>query len=451
MPSGLFSPDVRARLAQADKLPYDPRPREFVRGAPQRALMVIVDGVTPEAFARANTPTFDRLAQHGVSANDARTIFPTITGPAHTSILTGARVGAHGFLYPKMLDAYGNRLFDFTEGLMQAETIAEAWRPRGMTSAGIGSRFLRGADMMVTEGVFGQDYEEITRDAISAVKAWAPHFLLVVYYVADTFGHLFGPEAAETLAAIELVDGLVSRILDAYARNNLLDETTVAVLADHGMMPVQEIAEIDFVTALGALPHGRMAFLSRPLDPAEMRALLNDPRVETIYSRAELELLGAWNPRWGEHVIHLKEGLMFFDERNLRGYHGAWTEIERRVPLLLSGAGIRAGRRLDTCETIDLAPTLSLLLGGDVPQNAEGRVLWEVLDTEVAQETTSYSRILLERDELLQAIKVLKREFAEDGISPEEYLARETQWRRRGEELRGALQAEARRLREIPN
>ncbi|HEY6043163.1 MAG TPA: alkaline phosphatase family protein, partial [Anaerolineae bacterium] len=108
------------------------------------------------AFDRAHTPNFNSLLQHGASATDARTIFPTITGPAHTSILTGARVGTHGFLYPKMLDAYGNRLFDFTEGLMQAETIAEAWRPRGITSAGIGSRFLRGADMQVTEASWGR-------------------------------------------------------------------------------------------------------------------------------------------------------------------------------------------------------------------------------------------------------------------------------------------------------
>ncbi|HEY6043162.1 MAG TPA: alkaline phosphatase family protein [Anaerolineae bacterium] len=281
--------------------------------------------------------------------------------------------------------------------------------------------------------------------------------MLVVYYVADTFGHLFGPEATETLAAIELVDELTGRILDTYARENLLDETAIVILADHGMMPVNEIVDRDFVTAFGGLPHGRFAFISRPLDAVEMRALLNDPRVETVYSHAELDLLGALNSlpaqthgQWGEHVIQLKEGRMFFDERNLRGYHGAWTEIERRVPLILSGAGIRTGASLATCETIDVAPTLSLLLGGDIPENAEGRVLWEVLDTELAPETTSYTNILLERDELLQVIKALKREFAENRISTEEFLAREMQWQRRGEGITSALLAEAKRLREIP-
>jgi arylsulfatase A-like enzyme len=141
---------------------------------------------------------------------------------------------------------------------------------------------------------------------------------------------------------------------------------------------------------------------------------------------------------------------MFFDERNLRGYHGAWTEVERRVPLILSGAGIRAGASLATCETIDVAPTLSLLLGGDIPANAEGRVLWEALDSELKPDTKDYTNLLLERDELLQAMQALKREFAENRISTEEFLAREMQWQRRGEGITSALLAEAKRLREIP-
>src|SRR5512140_64539 len=113
----MFSTDVLARLRQADRLPYAPHARESIRNAPKRAILFITDGITPEALARAHTPTFDSLAARGVSATDARSIFPTITGPAHTSILTGARVATHGFLYPKMLDAYGNRLMDFTEGM----------------------------------------------------------------------------------------------------------------------------------------------------------------------------------------------------------------------------------------------------------------------------------------------------------------------------------------------
>lgn len=56
MPS--LSPEILARLKQADKLPHQPRPREFLLGAPARALQ------------RAHTLTFDALAERGVRALD---------------------------------------------------------------------------------------------------------------------------------------------------------------------------------------------------------------------------------------------------------------------------------------------------------------------------------------------------------------------------------------------
>ena len=426
----MLSPEILDRLKQADKLAYAPRSRDFLRHAPAHALMILVDGITPAALQRAHTPTFDALTARGASASDARTVFPTITGPAHTSILTGARVGTHGFLYPKMLDAYGNRLLDFTEGLMQAETVAEAWRPNGITSVGVGSRFLRGADALVSEGAVGEDLEDITNRAIAAVRDWEPHFMMVVYYAADSIGHLFGPEAELTLAAIEHIDAMTARILDAYAAKNLLDETVVVVLADHGMLATEHVDSTDFVERVGAFPHGRLALAPRALSDAEYNALLSDPRVEDIYSRDELELLGAWGPRWGEHVIHLRDGLMFPYHRKLVGYHGAWSEVEKHMPLILSGAGIRHGTALTTCEAIDLAPTLSRLLGGEAPSHSEGRVLWEILDVENAPDVSAYARLIVERDELLNELKALKKEYAKQSVHREEFVARQMELKR---------------------
>jgi arylsulfatase A-like enzyme len=417
-----LTPDLITLLRSLDKNEYAPAPREFLRRAPARALHILTDGITPSALRQAQTPTFDALAQRGVSATDARGVFPTITGPSHTSMLTGARVGTHGFLYPKMLDAYGNRLLEFSEGLQRAETIAEAWRPRGITTACIGSRFLRGADMLVTEGVFGEDFTDITERAIVAIQEWQPRYLHVVYYLADSAGHLYGPEAQETLWAIQQLDEMTARILNAYADENLDDDLLVVVNADHGMGRIDETIPQGFAAMAQAFPHGRVALSPRGFDDATFEALVNDPRVDDIFGRDELELLGAYGPRWGEHVLQLREGWMFEAGRVLAGYHGAWTETERHIPLILSGAGIRAGARLETCELIDLAPTLSLLLGGAVPEHNQGRALWETFDlTGDAPHAGAYLDLGMQRDNALNELKQLKRERAGGAMYRSEY------------------------------
>lgn len=419
----MFPPnDLIALLRSLDKLDYQPKPRPFLARAPRYALHILTDGITPQALAQTHTPTFDALAQRGASATDARGVFPTITGPSHTSMLTGARVGAHGFLYPKMLDAFGNRLLDFNEGMMQAETVAEAWRPNGITSADVGSRFLRGADLNVTEGVFGEDYFEITDRALRALDEWAPNYLHVVYYAADSAGHLYGPEAEETLWAIEQLDEMTARLLNAYADRNLDGELVVVVNADHGMVPVTGTVPHHFAEAVGALGHGRVALAAKSFDAAAFDALMNDERVDDIYARDELELLGAYGPRWGENVLQLREGWMFEPKREMRGFHGAWCKTDRHIPLILSGAGIRAGARLEACELIDLASTLSVLLGGNIPEQNQGRILWEALDTTLAAPNVgSYLDLLAQREDALRELQQLKRNRARGEMLRTEY------------------------------
>ena len=47
---------------------------------------------------------------------------------------------------------------------------------------------------------------------------------------------------------------------------------------------------------------------------------------------------------------------MFDSVRRMQGYHGAWSETDFHIPLILSGTGIRVGAQLGTCELIDARP-----------------------------------------------------------------------------------------------
>ncbi|HUP58683.1 MAG TPA: hypothetical protein VM598_14590, partial [Bdellovibrionota bacterium] len=67
--------------------------------------------------------------------------------------------------------------------------------------------------------------------------------------------------------------------------------------------------------------------------------------------------------------------------------HDKWYEVthttghnyDRRVPIILSGAGVKPGRYAQSAEVIDIAPTLSFLLGVLPPSMSHGRVLSEIV------------------------------------------------------------------------
>ena len=58
--------------------------------------------------------------------------------------------------------------------------------------------------------------------------------------------------------------------------------------------------------------------------------------------------------------------------------HGTAHAYDRRVPVLVMGAGIRPGTYSQAASPADIAPTLAHLAGVPLPQ-AEGRVLREAL------------------------------------------------------------------------
>ena len=62
------------------------------------------------------------------------------------------------------------------------------------------------------------------------------------------------------------------------------------------------------------------------------------------------------------------------------GSHGYLsTEPKMNALFVASGAGIRAGAKLDAVDNTDVAPTVARLLGVP-PDRAAGRVLAEILD-----------------------------------------------------------------------
>jgi hypothetical protein len=60
--------------------------------------------------------------------------------------------------------------------------------------------------------------------------------------------------------------------------------------------------------------------------------------------------------------------------------HGSPYHYDASVPLLLAGPAIRAGKILDPVSSLDIAPTVSYLLGILGPSGSEGRIIKDALE-----------------------------------------------------------------------
>lgn len=68
--------------------------------------------------------------------------------------------------------------------------------------------------------------------------------------------------------------------------------------------------------------------------------------------------------------------------RRGRGGHGGLEPEVMHAPFALAGPGVRHANQIEA-QIVDIAPTISTLLGLPIPANSQGRVLWEALDVPV--------------------------------------------------------------------
>lgn len=66
-------------------------------------------------------------------------------------------------------------------------------------------------------------------------------------------------------------------------------------------------------------------------------------------------------------------------DRRGQGGHGGDEPEVRLAPFAMAGPGIRTTQPIEA-QLVDLAPTISILLGMPIPANNQGRVLWEALE-----------------------------------------------------------------------
>ncbi len=394
-------------------------------GNPEHVILVDWDGFDPDYLGLAPTPNLDALASRG-SLSIAEGTFPTISNPSRASMSTGAYPEVHGNA-AYYFDGETSRVVGETR-FLAAETISEALAAEGRTTASVQWYMVQdhGTSYGDPEHLYVQPgglFEKRVDAAIEILNLRPvdsggkmvtvpkiPDFLAVYGVDLDAFGHAEGAEGPNIGPLLAELDLQLGRLVQATKEVGIYEQTAFLLTSDHGMTswshslaeelasmstlgqrpeiahpgrPVSPDAEIVIVPSAGRIAdvtlRGRAA---TPEGSEEVRAALAAlPHISRVLGAADLELLNT-SYKLGDFVAEAEAPWGFKlpepEEGTSRGAHGSTREM--RVPLLISGAGVRVGAVPKGARLVDVAPTIAALLGARPPADAQGRALAESLN-----------------------------------------------------------------------
>lgn len=253
-----------------------------------------------------------------------------------------------------------------------------------------------------------------------------PDLLAVGFSGTDHVGHRYGSHSQESMDQNLRLDLLLAELLAAIERSVGLENTVLALTADHGALPLVEYLQQRGVEAHRLDPNEfwrpvRDALKQRFPDAPELvaaarsdhlywhlaafreggvergaaekflierlrrhalvadvyatsdfaKASDRDPELTTLYANAYFE-------RRSPHIIvRFKE--FVYPGSALGSGHGSVYPYDRETPVLLYGAGIRAGNYDRPAGPEDIAPTLAKILRLKILKEPDTRVLSEAL------------------------------------------------------------------------
>lgn len=232
--------EARALFARVlAKHPQNSEVRELLEKltANQRhVVLIVVDGLRPDALTAAPAPQMLELAAAGATTRTARAVEIPATVPSVVTMITGVSPQRHGMhgdadriesltlatLFTRVHDSGGRNAVYFGKTKLGALAAASTAEVRHGPAAADGTDWAAGSSTTLVEQ-FAREFRERPFE-----------FTLIHLREADFAGHQKGWMSADYLAAVRQVDGAVGAIRKAIAESSAADRTTVILTSDHG-------------------------------------------------------------------------------------------------------------------------------------------------------------------------------------------------------------------------
>ena len=194
----------------------------------KKTILILVDGMRPDAVVRTGHRVVDELKAHSVYTLGAQTVMPSVTLPCHMSLFHSVTPQRHGILsntyVPQVRPVRG-----LCEVLSAAdkkcafffnwEELRDLSRPGSLAY----SKFISGR--------YGYEAsnEALTDDAIAYVNAEKPDFAFLYLGFVDEAGHGYGWMGEEYMYSVKESLDCIERVM-----NSVPEDYTIIITADHG-------------------------------------------------------------------------------------------------------------------------------------------------------------------------------------------------------------------------
>jgi predicted AlkP superfamily pyrophosphatase or phosphodiesterase len=351
------------------------------------------DFVTGAESQRLNIPTIQALRSRGSYAVGIESVFPSQTLPAHASMITGSPPADHWITSDYPFDQEVASQSDEPRKSareIKTETVFDVARRAKLVVAAVGFPLTNDAAITFNQPGAVDDFVKAL-SAADIIEKHRPNLLLVNFTSFDAAQRRYGLLSAEALRAMEAIDGLIKKIIDATENSRMTEETTFILVSDSGASKVEKEFNPNVLLAkrgwLASDGHGRITSWQAVAQSfgGSAAVFVKDPKdedfiheVETFFNpRAALYLDAApfyaiTAKTTGSSITNLTKGA----GRTARGY--APSRVEMRALFVIAGKGIKSGAQTPYARLIDIAPTVARLLGLEM-KTARGRVISEVI------------------------------------------------------------------------
>jgi predicted AlkP superfamily pyrophosphatase or phosphodiesterase len=220
--------------------------------------------------------------REGVYAEGVVGVMPSSTYPSHTTLISGVSPAVHGIYDNRILDPGGqaNGAWYWYSREIKVQTLPTSAHARGLRVAAVSWPVSVGLDIDYNVPEFWRSNhpETITllralstpRNIIDAAEIWRgqpfdwpqtdkhrtdftkflirtyqPELVMVHLVETDSAQHDYGPDSAEALQAHERADGYVGEILGALSDAGLAERTNIAIVSDHGFLPISKQLQLN--------------------------------------------------------------------------------------------------------------------------------------------------------------------------------------------------------------